>query len=277
MTPMLDRTAALLRDVPRRRVNHSRSVIRAINDIRVGKRHRRDMGDIAGLAQEIAKLGLLHPVVVTSDNKLIAGAPRLEACKALGWSTDPRRFSHLAQLAQGWSYRLLRASVQGSFSQMRNSMSIRRRLLPCAQDGDARVASSQPAPKALPIRAELIGSDTCTAMGIIARAHAPVLTLCRLLIEAGHNPTARLEAYRGSTLCLTVRSIEEGATLRTASHGVGFEWAPDAQEPRTSRKTPNPISDSRRPAAAHPGASGAISRTTGPTKVAGAARHPKPA
>jgi ParB-like chromosome segregation protein Spo0J len=94
MTPMLDRTAALLRDVPRRRGNHSRSVIRAINDIRVGKRHRRDLGDIAGLAQEIAEFGLLQTVVVTSDNKLIAGAPRLEACKALGWPTDLRRFSH---------------------------------------------------------------------------------------------------------------------------------------------------------------------------------------
>ena len=92
---------------------------------------------------------------------------------------------------------------------------VRRRLLQSAQDGDGRVASSQTAPKALPIRAELIGSDTCTAMGIIARAHAPVLTLCRLLIEAGHNPSARLEAYRGSTLCLTVRSIGEG----DAPHG----------------------------------------------------------
>ena len=141
---------------------------------------------------------------------------------------------------------------------------VRRRLLQSAQDGDGRVASSQTAPKALPIRAELIGSDTCTAMGIIARAHAPVLTLCRLLIEAGHNPSARLEAYRGSTSCLTVRT----------SHGVGFERVPDAQEPRTSRKTPNPISDSRRPAAAHPGASGAISRTSGPTKVARGARYP---
>ena len=103
---------------------------------------------------------------------------------------------------------------------------VRRRLLKSAQDGDGRVASSQTAPKALPIRAELIGSDTCTAMGIIARAHAPVLTLCRLLIEAGHNPSARLEAYRGSTSCLTVRSIVEGAMLRTASHGVGFETGP---------------------------------------------------
>ena len=151
---------------------------------------------------------------------------------------------------------------------------VRRRLLQFPQDGDGRIASSQPAPKALPIRAELIGSDTCTAMGIIARAHSPVLMLCRLLIEAGHNPTACLEAYRGSTSCLTVRSIGEGAMLRTASHGVGFERVLDAQEPRTSRKTPNPISDSRRPAAAHPGASGAISRSSGPTKVARGARYP---
>jgi hypothetical protein len=163
-----------------------------------------------------------------------------------------------------------------SFSQMSNSRSIirRRLLLQSAQGGDGRVASSQPPPKAPPIRAELIGSDTCTAMGIIARVHSPVLALCRLLIEAGHNPFARLEAYRGSTMCLTVRSIGEGAMLRTATHGVGFERVPGAQQPRTSRKTPNPISDSRRTAAARPGASGASSRTTDPTKVARAARYP---
>jgi ParB family chromosome partitioning protein len=43
----------------------------AIADIHVGERHRRDMGDIDGLAANIAELGLLHPVVVTSDGMLV--------------------------------------------------------------------------------------------------------------------------------------------------------------------------------------------------------------
>ena len=69
-------------------------VTRAVADIVVGERHPHDLGDLQSLAASIAENGLLHPVVLTSDNKLIAGAPRLEACKALGWPTDLRRFSH---------------------------------------------------------------------------------------------------------------------------------------------------------------------------------------
>jgi hypothetical protein len=71
-----------------------------------------------------------------------------------------------------------------------------------------------------PLRAELIGSRRCSAVGITATGNAPVLTLCRRLIEAGHDPAARLEAYRGTTLCLCVRSIGEGARL-TVHEGDG--------------------------------------------------------
>jgi len=35
-----------------------------IADIRIGERHRKDMGDIEGLARSIDEIGLLHPVVV---------------------------------------------------------------------------------------------------------------------------------------------------------------------------------------------------------------------
>jgi hypothetical protein len=38
-----------------------------ISAIRVGQRHRKDMGDIGRLAANIADVGLLHPVVVTPD------------------------------------------------------------------------------------------------------------------------------------------------------------------------------------------------------------------
>ena len=55
------------------------------------------------------------------------------------------------------------------------------------------------------IRAELIGSDRCSALGTTARGATPVLGLCRLLVEAGLDPITPLEAWRGSTLCLRVR------------------------------------------------------------------------
>jgi hypothetical protein len=63
------------------------------------------------------------------------------------------------------------------------------------------------------VRAELVGPDTCSAFGITATAHAPVLRLCQLLIEAGIDPQARLEAFRAGVLSLTVRTLAEGATL----------------------------------------------------------------
>ena len=81
--------------------------------------------------------------------------------------------------------------------------------------------SSHP-PQAVPLRAELIG-ETCTAAGLNASGHAPVLALCRVLIEAGHHPATPLKVYRGEALALRVRSIGEAVELRVATHGVGFK------------------------------------------------------
>jgi hypothetical protein len=50
-----------------------------IFDIKVGRHHRSDLGDIAGLAASIEKIGLLYPVVATSDSTLIAGERCLAA------------------------------------------------------------------------------------------------------------------------------------------------------------------------------------------------------
>lgn len=72
------------------------------------------------------------------------------------------------------------------------------------------------------IRAELIGSDECTAAGLTISGRAPVLALCRQLIADGHDPGLPLEVWRGPVLCLRVRSIGEAAQLRVATHGGGF-------------------------------------------------------
>jgi ParB-like chromosome segregation protein Spo0J len=59
------------------------------------------MGDKDALAESIAEVGLLHPIVVRTDNTLIAGERRLEACKALGWSTIPATMIDIALIARG--------------------------------------------------------------------------------------------------------------------------------------------------------------------------------
>ena len=71
------------------------------------------------------------------------------------------------------------------------------------------------------IRAELIGSDCCSALGMTARSPAPVLALCRRLVEAGHDSATPLEAWRGDVLCLRIRSIGEAAqfSIEDDRHG----------------------------------------------------------
>jgi hypothetical protein len=88
--------------------------------------------------------------------------------------------------------------------------------------------SSKP-PQAVSIRAELIGSDCCSALGITACCSAPVLALCRKLVEAGNNSETPLEVWRRNTLVLTIRSIGEGAKIEASPRGVGFVHRPDVR------------------------------------------------
>src|SRR5690625_6939359 len=62
-------------------------VIRTVDSIHVGNRHRKDLGDIDALATSIQRDGLLQPVTITPDGVLVCGARRLAAIKQLGWRT----------------------------------------------------------------------------------------------------------------------------------------------------------------------------------------------
>ena len=72
------------------------------------------------------------------------------------------------------------------------------------------------------IRAELSGTDETSACGLTVRSSSPVIALCRQFVAVGYDPATPLEAYRGATLCLHVRSIGEAAELEVAAHGAGF-------------------------------------------------------
>jgi hypothetical protein len=79
----------------------------------------------------------------------------------------------------------------------------------------------------IPIRATLVGSNRCEALGVTGRGYAPVFALCRALVTVGHDTRRSLHAYRSETLALVVGSIRDGAKLRVATHGVGFERIPE--------------------------------------------------
>lgn len=73
---------------------------RPVIAIYVGTRHRTHLGDVQPLADSMATIGLLHPVVITPDNQLVAGARRLAAAKRLGWVDIPVRVIDVPSLLQ---------------------------------------------------------------------------------------------------------------------------------------------------------------------------------
>jgi len=58
-----------------------------VDTIRVSDRIRADLGDLTDLQQSMATRGLINPVTVTADRRLIAGERRLESAKRLGWTS----------------------------------------------------------------------------------------------------------------------------------------------------------------------------------------------
>jgi ParB family chromosome partitioning protein len=78
-------------------VSKDKTTTIAIKDIRVGQRKRK-AEDVSDLVESIGQLGLLQPIVVTADNRLVAGFRRLQACKQLGWTTIPAKIVQLDEL-----------------------------------------------------------------------------------------------------------------------------------------------------------------------------------
>ena len=73
-----------------------------ISDIKIGHRHRKDMGDLQTLAQPIKNVGLLHPIGVTPQTELVFGERRLLACRdILGWDSIPARVIDIPSIALG--------------------------------------------------------------------------------------------------------------------------------------------------------------------------------
>jgi len=72
----------------------------SIDEVIIGDRFRRDLGDLISLKESIKAVGLLHPIVVSPEKQLIAGHRRLEACKELGWNTVPVRIVDLVDITR---------------------------------------------------------------------------------------------------------------------------------------------------------------------------------
>lgn len=58
-----------------------------LSDITLLDRQRQDLGDIQSLADSLKQYGLIQPIVVTQDNRLIAGGRRYAAATLLNWES----------------------------------------------------------------------------------------------------------------------------------------------------------------------------------------------
>jgi ParB family chromosome partitioning protein len=63
-----------------------------LDAIVVANRHRQYMGDVSTLAKSMADIGLINPVTLTPDGRLVAGARRVQAARVLGWRDIPARY-----------------------------------------------------------------------------------------------------------------------------------------------------------------------------------------
>lgn len=88
-----------------------------------------------------------------------------------------------------------------------------------ASDADQRRKGVQ---HQLNLRAELIGTNSATAQTAVVTSAAPILDLCRALVAGGVDPATSLEAYRGDTLCVRIKSIGRAAQFEPSPTGVGF-------------------------------------------------------
>jgi hypothetical protein len=84
-------------------MTHAQEIIEIpCEQIRIGLRHRKDMGDLEALAASISAFGLLHPPVVTKEGVLVCGERRFRAMRdILGWKTIPVIVLEVSSIVEG--------------------------------------------------------------------------------------------------------------------------------------------------------------------------------
>ena len=68
----------------------------SVNEIHIGNRSRKTIGSIDSLERSIEQFGVLQPIGITPNKKLIFGHRRLQACRNIGKETIPCRVFDVA-------------------------------------------------------------------------------------------------------------------------------------------------------------------------------------
>jgi len=97
-----------------------------INDIKVKRRIRKEMGDIAALADSMKRFGQINPILITKKNVLIAGGRRLEAARSLGWSSINAVVAEIPDELSKLEYELEENIQRRDFSQIETHEAVKR-------------------------------------------------------------------------------------------------------------------------------------------------------
>lgn len=163
----------------------------ALANIKVNTRFRKDPGNLEALVKSIQEIGLLHPVVISYEDELIAGWRRLEACKKLGWNRIPVTRVPLKELAKGEFHENF---VRKDFT-VSEMVAIKRALEPEFEGRQGRPekgAESAPLGKSREVVASYIGVSHDT------------LTKAEMLVDAAQKDPERFAA--------TLESVDNGDT-----------------------------------------------------------------
>jgi len=97
-----------------------------IQDIKVKKRIRKEMGDIAALADSMKRFGQISPILITKNNVLIAGGRRLEAARSLGWTSINAVVAEIPDELSKLEYELEENIQRRDFSQAETHEAVKR-------------------------------------------------------------------------------------------------------------------------------------------------------
>jgi len=61
----------------------------SLSDIKIDNKYLRTETDVESLIKSIEQIGLINPLIVNKENRLIAGGRRFSAVKAMGWDEAP--------------------------------------------------------------------------------------------------------------------------------------------------------------------------------------------
>jgi len=91
-TTLCNDTSSITVELSRQAVRNAEYHLFKIEDIKIGVRYRKDMGDLRALCTSIRLKGLIEPIVVDRTMTLVAGGRRIKACQDLGYTEIPTYF-----------------------------------------------------------------------------------------------------------------------------------------------------------------------------------------